>query len=115
MNVRNREPEFEERPISSSKQFAEYLKALEGINEPIDVVIDDGRCRPQVADVMRTHLREDGILIIRGERSHYEFISSFYSMVAKFPSSLYPGKEFSGITVYRNDKVKKQIVYPEWW
>ena len=110
-----RDPEFEERPLSTSKQFAGYLKALDGIEEPIDVVIDDGRCRPQVADKMRKHLRENGILVIRGDRDHYKFISSYYSVVAKFPSSMYPGKEFSGMTVYRNDKVEKQIEYPKWW
>ena len=110
-----RDPEFEERPISTLKQFAGYLKALDGIEEPVDVVIDDGRCRPQVADKMRRHLRENGVLVIRGDRDHYKFISSYYSVVAKFPSSMYPGKEFSGMTVYRNDKVEKQIEYPKWW
>lgn len=110
-----RETEFEERPISTSKQFAGYLEALDRIEEPVDVVIDDGRCRPQAADRMRKHLRENGTLVIRGDRAHYKFISSYYSVVAKFSSTMYPGKEFSGLTVYRNDKVEKQIEYPKWW
>ena len=111
----NSEPGIGETVISSTKQFQGYLDAVDSIDEPVDVVIDDGRCRPQAADILRRHLRRNGLLFIRGKRNHYNIIASFYSRVVEFPYTMFPGKEFQGLTIYRNNKVNISFVHPDWW
>ena len=111
----NSEPGIGETVISSKKQFQGYLDAIDSIDESVDVVVDDGRCRPQAADILRRHLRKNGLLFIRGQRSHYNIIASFYSTVVEFPSTMFPGKEFQGLTIYRNNRVNTSFVHPDWW
>ena len=73
--------------ISSSRRFHDYLHVLDNSTKKYDVLINDGRCRPQVAYLMRSHLKEGGIMIVRGSnlplKSHYSFINSYYTLEKK--------------------------------
>ena len=72
---------------SSIKTFGDYVNALSGSTKQYDVLINDGRCKPQVAYYMRSHLKKNGIMIVRGgsspSKSYYSVMSSYYSVIAK--------------------------------
>lgn len=72
---------------SSITTFGDYVKVLEGSTKQYDLLINDGRCRPQVAYYMRSHLKKNGIMIVRGggspAKSYYSVMSSYYSVIAK--------------------------------
>lgn len=72
---------------SSVNAFRDYLNVLKDSTKQYDVLINDGRCRPQVAYYMRSHLKKDGIMIVRGgnspAKSYYSVMSSYYSVIAK--------------------------------
>ena len=73
--------------ISKSRRFSGYLHVLDGSTAKYDVLINDGRCRPQVAYLMRSHLKEGGIMIVRGSnipsKSHYSIMNSYYTLEKK--------------------------------
>lgn len=73
--------------ISHSSEFSGYLHVLDSSTKKYDVLINDGRCRPQVAYLMRTHLKEGGVMIVRGSnlplKNHYSIISSYYTLEKK--------------------------------
>ena len=74
--------------ISSSRRFYGYLHVLDNSTKKYDVLINDGRCRPQVAYLMRSHLKEGGVMIVRGSnlplKNHYSFINSYYTLEKKW-------------------------------
>lgn len=71
---------FDKHTISKKKDFSDYLSVVLNKNIHFDVLINNGRCRPQVAYTLRTHLKQDGIMIIRGSYEHYNVIENFYSL-----------------------------------
>ena len=76
-----------ELPISHSADFEGYLSVLDGDTKKYDILINDGRCRPQVAYRMRSHLKENGIMIVRGTnlptKGHYSIMESYYTLEKK--------------------------------
>ena len=73
-------PEFDKHVISQSRNFVDYIEIVQRKDIHFDVLINNGRCRPQVAYKLRNNLREDGLMILRGSREHYSIIDSFYSL-----------------------------------
>ena len=65
---------------SSVSAFRDYLNVLKDSTKQYDVLINDGRCRPQVAYYMRSHLKKDGN---SPAKSYYSVMSSYYSVIAK--------------------------------
>lgn len=71
---------FDKHTISKKKDFSDYLSAVLNKDIHFDVLINNGRCRPQVAYTLRSHLKQDGIMIIRGSYEHYNIIENYYSL-----------------------------------
>ena len=76
-----------ELPISHTKDFDGYLSVLDKDTKKYDVLINDGRCKPQVAYRMRSHLKENGLMIVRGgnipTKGYYSIMESYYTLEKK--------------------------------
>lgn len=77
---------------------------------------------------MRTVLPKDAYMIVfdtaKSTKGHYQIIRQFYSLVKecvfvsmfiRYNAPIMPGQEFTGITVYKNDKQSDSIQTPAWW
>lgn len=101
--------------ISSKKNFVDYIAALATRGIYTDVVINNGRCRPQVAYGVREQLKKGGFMFVRGSYEHYSVIRDFYSLEKEIAPSAFPTKEFQGLNVYRNNKIQQMEEFPSWW
>ena len=70
--------------IGTKEKFKDYIEIVKKKNIHFDVLINNGRCKPQVAYELRHYLRENGIMIVRGSYDHYQIIQQYYSLEKEY-------------------------------
>ena len=111
---------------SSVNAFRDYLNVLKDSTKQYDVLINDGRCRPQVAAFAPEEGRNHDCSWGQQSSEVILFCDVFLlfcdckvrgneEMKRSYTKADFPSREFNGVAVYRNDRISKTISFPDWW